>query len=361
MPELMDLNGISIEPFRGDLEALEKMAHHSWRDEYGISSFPNLYRPEFVRYLMGLAPDPRHFIAAYKGEEILAFLANIPRTFAVGGQNVRAILSCLLVSRREYARKGLAQAIIREAVRINQEITRYDLALLYLESGHRSSLLIEKFKREGQPLLFLKKMYVLGRVLDLERVAYSEGLKSWEKLAIKIWGAHRLPEDPKPEGLNFEELGKTDLPEVLSLLNSYNGKADLARIWTGPEELRKEIIYPGVSISLAIKRGGRLVGLINYLEHEHLGKSVERWAWLNHLHLDLLDSEEKRQVINYFLRYLAARGTIGVIEWNKGYYSQGFLYRSRFFPYLRSVNLYAWIFNPGLQLRKMKKIYEVQI
>lgn len=361
MPELMDLNGISIEPFRGDLEALEKMAHHSWRDEYGISSFPNLYRPEFVRYLMGLAPDPRHFIAAYKGQEILAFLANIPRTFAVGGQNIRAILSCLLVSRREYARKGLAQAIIREAVRINQEITHYDLALLYLESGHRSSLLIEKFKREGQPLLFLKKMYVLGRVLDLERVAYSEGLKSWEKLAIKIWGAHRLPEAPKPEGLNFEELGTADLPEVLSLLNSYNGKADLARVWTGPEELRKEIICPGVSISLAIKREGRLVGLVNYLEHEHLGKSVERWAWLNHLHLDLLDSKEKRQVINYFLRYLADRGTIGVIEWNKGYYSQGFLYRSRFFPYFRSVNLYAWIFNPGLQLKKMKKIYEVQI
>lgn len=45
------LAGISIEPFRGDLEGLEKMAHSSWTDEYGFSSFPNFYRPAFLRYL----------------------------------------------------------------------------------------------------------------------------------------------------------------------------------------------------------------------------------------------------------------------------------------------------------------------
>lgn len=361
MAELTDLNGVTIEPFRGDLEALEKMAYHAWRDEYGISSFPNLYRPAFVRYLMGLASDPRHFMAAYKNGEILAFLGNIPRTFYYRGQHYRAILSCLLVSRRELARKGLAQALIREAVRINQEITRYDFALLYLESGHRSSQLIEKFKKEGQPLQYLKKMYVLGRVLDLKRVSHSENLKSWEERAIRIWGAHKVPVPRLPEGLSLEEFSLTDLPEAVDLLNSYRGRAGLARFWTSPEELKKEIIYPGVSSTLAIKKEGRLAGLINYLEHEHLGKSVERWAWLNHLHLERLNSKEKREVINSFLNYLAGRGVVGVIEWNKGYYSQACLVSSRFFPYFRSVNLYAWVFNPDLRLGKMKKIYEVQI
>jgi len=103
------------------------------------------------------------------------------------------------------------------------------------------------------------------------------------------------------------------------------------------------------------KKERKLAGLINYLEHEHLGKSVERWAWLNHLHLDLLTSEEKIGIINYFLNYLAGRGMVGVIEWNKGYYSQAFLYRCRFFPYFRSVNLLAWIFNPALPPGKIKK------
>ncbi|MCX8160810.1 MAG: hypothetical protein N3G18_07755 [Candidatus Saccharicenans sp.] len=361
MLDLTDLQGVTIEPFRGDLEALERMAHHAWRDEYGLASFPNLYRPEFVSYLMRLAPDSRHFIAAYRNGEILAFLANIPRTFAYRGQNFRAILSCLLVSRKEYARRGLAQAIINEAVRINQEITSYDFALLYLESGHRSSQLIEKFKREGAPLQFLKRMHVLGRVLDLERVAYSEGLKNWEKMAIKMWGANRLPSGRLPDGLSLEELRPADLPEAVGLLNSYSQRADLARVWSGPEELNKEISCPNVSTTLAVRKQGRLVGLINYLEHDHLGKSVERWAWMNHLHLDLLTTEEKKGIISSFLNHLAGRGMVGVIEWNKQYYSQGFLYRNRFFPYFRSVNLYAWVFRSGLQLGKMKKIYEVQI
>jgi hypothetical protein len=46
-----DLTGISIETFRGDFEALEKMALASWREEYGAASFPNFYRPAFLHYL----------------------------------------------------------------------------------------------------------------------------------------------------------------------------------------------------------------------------------------------------------------------------------------------------------------------
>lgn len=355
------LKGVSIEPFRGDLEALEKMAHLAWRDEYGIASFPNLYRPAFVRYLMEIAGDQKHFVAAYKGEEILAFLGNIPRVFHYQGKNYRAILSCLLVSRQEYARRGLAQAVINEAVRINLEIAHYDFALLYLESGHRSSRLIEKFKTEGYPLRFLKKMSVLGRVLDLDRVAYSENLKVWEKAAIKIWGAHRLPEPDWSGELVLEEFQEADLPAAINLLNQYAGKVDLARVWLDPEELKREILYPGVSSTLALKKEGRLVALLNYLEHDHLGRSRERWAWLNHLYLDSLQPAEKLQVINNFLHHLASRGIVGVVEWNKGYYPQGFLYRSRFFPYFRHVNLWSWVFNSGLVFKPVKGVYEVQI
>jgi len=358
---MTELTGISIEPFRGDLEALERMAHHSWKDEYGIASFPNLYRPDFVRYLMEIAADPRHFIAAYKGKEILAFLANIPRSFYYRGQTYRAILSCLLVSRKEYARKGLAKAIIKEALRINREITRYDFALLYLESGHRSSQLVEKFKKEGNPLQFLKKMYVLGRVLNLDRVAYSEGLKCWEIAAIKLWGAHRVPKTIIRDDLYFEDFRPNDLEAALNLLNNYAGQADMARVWLNPEELKKELIYPGVSQTLSLKREGKLVGILNYFEHDHIGKSVEPWAWLNHLYLDSLNPEEKVMVVRSFLNYLFAKGKVGVIEWNKGYYSKRFLYQARFFPYFRSVNLYAWVFNPELSFKKIKSVYEVQI
>ncbi len=355
------LSEISIEPFRGDLEALEKMAHQAWREEYGQASFPNLYRPEFVRYLIRIAADPKHFVAAYKGETIVAFLANLPRSFYYKGKIYRAILSCLLVSKREYARQGLAQAIIREALRINQEITRYDFALLYLEQGHRSSQLIEKLKNEGNNLVFLKKMRVLGRILDLDKATYSEGLKIWEKTIIKLWGGHKIPSGKLASEFYLDSLNPAELNQAMNLLNSYTEKTDLARLWVNQSEVDRELNYPGVSNTLSIKRDGQLVGLLNYLEHEHLGQATERWAWLNHLYLDSLKAEEKVRVIKSFLKYLFERGIIGVIEWNKGYYSQGFLYRSRFFPYFRYVNLYAWVFNPELFFGRIKSIYEVQI
>lgn len=112
---------ISIEPFRGDLEALQKMAISSWQDEYGISSFPNLYRPAFVRFLMDCVPDKRHFIAAYKGDEIVSFFANLPRRFRFQGKVYQAVLSCLIVTRKEMFRHGLALDVVKEALGLNKE------------------------------------------------------------------------------------------------------------------------------------------------------------------------------------------------------------------------------------------------
>jgi len=75
------LPSLSIEPFRGNLEELEQMAHSSWRDEYGIESFPNFYRPAFLRFLFDRIKDKDHLIAAYRGDEIVSFLANLPQRF----------------------------------------------------------------------------------------------------------------------------------------------------------------------------------------------------------------------------------------------------------------------------------------
>ena len=88
--------GIKIDTFRGDLEGLEKMAHSAWRDEYGIESFPNLYRPEFLRFVFGRIEDKDHLIAAYRGDEIVSFLANLPRNFSIDGKLYRCKHPCIM-------------------------------------------------------------------------------------------------------------------------------------------------------------------------------------------------------------------------------------------------------------------------
>lgn len=84
------ITGISIEPFRGDLEGLERMAHTSWRDEYGVASFPNFYKPAFLKYIFGRIEDKNLLMAAYKGDEIVSFSPTCPTASISKGRSTAA-------------------------------------------------------------------------------------------------------------------------------------------------------------------------------------------------------------------------------------------------------------------------------
>jgi len=355
----MTFEDISIEPFRGDLENLEHMAHFSWRDEYGAASFPNFYRPAFLRFLFDrIKPEERdHLIAAYRGQEIVAFLANLPQRFHFKGRIYRAIYSCLLVTRKELLRKGMAIALIQEALKINQKY-KYDFSLLTLETGHRSTKMMDKLRREGQRLEWVRKTNVIARILDLGRVSSSEGLKGWEKGAIKFLGSHRPPK-AKP-GVSLREYRAEDVGQCLALLDGYRETVTLALAWD-EKELAWELDYPGVSKTLVFEKEGRIRGMINFIWHEHLGKTKEMWAWINHVAYPELSGKERYGFVQAFLKYCREAGCVGTIEWARKYYPLRPFYRSRFFPYFRAVNLVSWTFNPEISLANIPDVYEIQV
>ncbi len=350
-------SNISIEPFRGDMEGLEEMALSAWRDEYGISSFPNLYRPAFLRFLFDRIEDKRHLIAAYRGDEIVSFFANLPRKMQVGDATYRAVLSCLLVTRKDLFRQGHAQSIIEEALKLNQDLS-YDFALLFLETGHRSTKLIEKLASTGYPVDWVKKIYVLARILDLPRVMGSEDMKGWEKAAIKFLGVHR----GQREDWDFpiRQYRPEDLDACHTLLDSYRNVTGLTLLWE-KEELAWELDYPDVSTTFVYERDGEVKGLINCLLHDHHGRNIERWAWLNHVAMPDLSNREKVSFVRAFMAKVKSEGCVGITEWTRGYYSNKPLFRARFFPYFRALNLHAWKVNRDLDLQNIKRIYEVQI
>jgi GNAT superfamily N-acetyltransferase len=355
----MTLENVSIEPFRGDLENLERMAHLSWRDEYGAASFPNFYRPDFLRFLFDRIPQAEkdHLIAAYRGDEIVAFLANLPQRFHFRGKIYRAIYSCLLVTRKEFLRQGMAIALIQEALRTNRKYN-YDFSLLTLETGHRSTKLMDKFKGEGQRLEWVRKTNVIARILDLGRVGYSEGLKGWEKAAIKLLGSHRPPK--KTPDVALRKYKPADVDQCLALVDRYKETVTLALAWD-KKDLGWELDYPGVSETLVYEKEGRVQGMINFIRHEHLGKTKEPWAWINHVAYPDLSGGERYEFVQAFLKNIQEAGFVGTIEWNRKYYPLRPFYRSRFFPYFRGVNLVSWTFNTEISLANIPDVYEVQI
>jgi len=350
---------ISIEPFRGDYENLERMAHISWRDEYGIASFPNFYRPAFLRYIFErIKPEERdHLIAAYRGDEIVGFMGNLPQRFHFQGKIYRATYSCLLVIRKELLRQGMATTLIKEGLRINQKYS-YDFALFTLETGHRSTKMIEKFKREGHRVEGVKTFRVIARILDLDRVALSEGIKAWERAAIVLIGGRRPPK--KNERIVLREYRAADLDACFELLNRYQSTVELALVWER-ESLAWELQSPGVVQTLVYEKDGRILGMINFIYHDHLGKTKERWAWVNHLAYPDLRPTERRDFVHAFLRYVGDAGCLGAVEWTRNYYPLGPFYRAHFFPYFRAVNLVSWTFNPDISLRNLASVYEIQV
>jgi GNAT superfamily N-acetyltransferase len=352
------LSGINIEAFRGDLDGLEKMAHSAWRDEYGIASFPNLYRPKFLRFVFDRIEDKEHLIAAYRGDEIVSFMANLPRRYSVDGKIYRGVYTCLLVTRKELLRQGIAQALIDKALELNKR-AQYDLSIYALEGGHRSTQLVKKLEATGHTVQWLRRNYVIARILNLKQAALSEGLKNWEKAAIRIIDAERPPK--KREFAPMREYQAEDLDRCLSLLNQYADKIRLALVWDR-EELGIELDYADVSQTLVYEKNGQVEGLINFIYHDHLGKTKERWAWINHVAYPALSSRERRHFVQAFLCYIQEAGCLGAVEWARKYYPMEPLYRNRFFPYFRYVNQVAWIFHPELSFpKKIPAIYEVQI
>ncbi|MGB8952102.1 MAG: GNAT family N-acetyltransferase [Candidatus Aminicenantales bacterium] len=333
------------------------MAHSAWRDEYGISSFPNLYRPDFLKYLFDRLPEKDHLIAAYHQNEIVAFLANLPQKFHYQGKVFRAVYACLLVTRKEFLRRGMATALVNEALCLNRKY-KYDFALFSLEAGHRSTRLTQKLKQTGNPVEWVKKMHVIARVLDLDRISDSEGLKFLEKMAIRLLGGHRPPREIGRPAVREYRTG--DLDQCLALINQYQNKLRLALVWER-EALAWELDYPDVAKTLIYEKNGRIAGLINFIFHDHLGKTKERWAWVNHVAYPDLAPREQFWFVQSFLNFIKEAGCVGAVEWTKKYYSLSPFYRARFFPYFRAIRIVSWTFNPDITLRNIPDVYEIQI
>jgi len=347
----------SFEPFRGDVEELERLAHIAWRDEYGRDSYPNLYSPQYFDYLFGSLEHRDHLIGAYDDDRLMAFMAVLPRMFHCRGEIYRAVLGCLLVTRKEAFRSGMALGLTAKAIELNKK-HNYDFALIYLETGHRSSRMLAKLKAAGNPVQKVKRMGVIPRSLSLDLIFASENLKWYERAAMRFLRLDKL--DSKPPSSFIRPYESEDLTTCHELLDAYKDTVTLTRVFE-PEELARELDYPPMAHSLIWEENARIRGLINWAIVEHVGRITQPWAWLNHLSFGDLDGSERCELVRAFLLKAKEQGAAGVVEWAKNYYPKKPLWKNRFIPYPRSVDMLAWVFHPKLDLSNISDVFEVQI
>lgn len=348
---------VTFETFRGDVSELEHTAQTAWRDEYGLDSYPNLYSPRYFDFLCGAIENRDHLIGAYEDDKLMAFMAALPRRFHFRGESYRAALACLLVTRKDAFRRGMALGLTAKAIELNKKYG-YDFSLLYLESGHRSSKMLAKLKAAGNPVQKVKRMGVIVRALDLGKIFASENVEWYERAAMNLLRLDKL--DQSPISKYIYPYDQSDLDACHKLLDGYKNTVTLSRIME-KDELARELSYPETAYTLVWKENGEIRGLINWVLVDHVGKLVQPWAWLNHLHFGNLENKEKRELIRAFLLETKRQQAAGVVEWAKNYYPKKSLWRNRFIPYPRSVDMLAWVFNSKLDLSDIPDVYELQI
>jgi hypothetical protein len=122
-----------------------------------------------------------------------------------------------------------------------------------------------------------------------------------------------------------------------------------------------ELEWPDVSRTFVWEEDGRVRAMINVILHDHLGKTVERWAWINHVAYPDLSPSERAAFLRAYLVRIRDEGFVGTIDFTKRGWAAGPFYRARFIPYPRAVNLVSWTFNPSISLAGIPVVYEIQV
>jgi GNAT superfamily N-acetyltransferase len=353
------MGDIEYRDFDGDIDALGEMAQGSWYQEYGLSTWPDLYRPELLRHFFQDITDKRYLVGAYDGGRLVAFLANLPRTYRLNGKTHKAAVSCMLVGHKDYRKRGIILNLINDCLRRNEDIGA-DFVLMYLEQKHRSSELFAKHINPKHRIQRLVTMHPIARPIDFDLLAKAERLKWYERFAIKLLGAHRPPKAPKVPG-TVRPYKDTDLPAILALTKTYPDDDRLVRVFD-ESSLGHQLHTQGATSTVVYEREGAVCGFMNYTHLDLLGPGKRYpWAWLDYLYWEGLSAREKRALIAGTWELARQQGIMAVMEWNKNYYRTGPLYRSRFIPYPRYLDLNAWVFNPDLDLSGIKSVFEQQV
>jgi len=345
---------IEVRDFDGDFEALEAMGREAWFEEYGEGSWPDLYQPAMARYLCEDIQDPRFLVAAYDGGKLVAFLANLPRTYRLNGQCYRGVVSDMLAVRPGYSGAGVY--VIGESIRRNRDFDG-DFALLTLEKNHRCARMLRRQKLPASKFCTLKTMVLLGHGIDFPKIVESERMSDWMARISRGVGACRPIAAPAVAGV-ARPYQPEDLPQALALAAGRSDRNRLLRVHN-ERTLAHQLHTENISFTIVYERAGALRGFANVILRDVVSpRGSVRWAWLEFLCWDDCNTREKRALLAAIRQACEPLGCIGILTWHAGIRASWPFLRAGFIPYPRLVDIMAWILNPQVSLHGIEEVSE---
>jgi hypothetical protein len=356
------MSRIEIRPYDGNLEALRKLAYRSWPAEYKDALWPDLYTRTISRYYIESASDPRLMVGAYLEDELVGFMANLPRKYRFRGQVFKGMLSSLLAISPDCP--GALAVMLSACLKGNQDFDA-DFTVFTLDKGHKllrhaGAMQIGRLQ-ETSITECLTVERTLVHAIDFPTIQQHEGLGRLATLGIKTWGAHRPLQPVQTQG-EVRPCQAGDLPEVLALTEQIPDQDQLVRIFDLPALERR--FSPG---DLSAHLGGMVVyehrqkikGFISYSFYDMVNpRGTHPWAWIDLVCWENCLPRERQALLAGAWEQSKAHGCIGVLAWTRQKMSYLPFFRSRFLPYPEPMNVQVVYLRPGISLKGVSGVFE---
>ena len=240
------------------------------------------------------APDPRLYVGAYKGKNLVGCMIAHPDTLRIRGKSfntaVIAITEVLMLHRKQ----GIASKMLEKML---SQITSlgFELVLAFQTAGRGGKNIL---KRAG-----FKKIYKYGhagKVLDKDKMDKLMDLNPiLRKIALKIISA-KIGETKPVRGV-IREVKEDDLDQIVDLLNKESDRLDIASYWT-KEYLKKKIDWR-YKVFVLEKENAILGAVITYTEIGTLGKDYFTTGFLKEMVFqEGVEDRAKQILVNNVLR-----------------------------------------------------------
>ena len=341
-----------------EFDNIEEELLGEWKREFKRDVFFNLFNPKYLRFIFRNPRELKHpFFGAYCVGELVGTIGSVITDVSVRDEEYKFAISGWLTV------KSNVKKLTKRSVYLTLMNGMYDwylrnkidVMLGYIEQGHVKELHRRFAILRNEVVEDLTVVYPIVKVVDYEtwRMNYEED--SLENRVLQDSQYLKIPEVKKYRDL-IRSYRREDIDQCLKLLNSIKDKVDIAQTFER-EELGWLLDFPDISNTIVFEENQQIKGLINYISLESVGITTNKYALIDNIYINDLTSEQTKEFLSQFLHIAKEDGFTGVLDWNKGYYDQNYLYDLGFVRDKRYHDVCFNRINKKINISGIKSIY----
>jgi GNAT superfamily N-acetyltransferase/N-acetylglutamate synthase-like GNAT family acetyltransferase len=319
---------IEVRSFDGGYEQLAEFVARTWRQNYqGRMPVPHWTGDFFAR-----DGGPEEVAmdwtgAAYDGTRLVGLLPGWPVTVLLHGREELVRTGTGASVDGEYQRKGVGKLLNQWAMdHAREHGCGVTLFYLYDRTGQFKGT--KFWKARGMPTEFLCKLGQWVRPLDHA----AEGIR-----------AFRLE----------------DLPACEAMVRQVGDSMDLARRF-GAEELARHLDFKDVARTMVVEHEGRAAGLVNFVDLEILGRTVERFGLIDFVAFDSsLPHARQVDLLRAVLRQLKQDGLAAAFMLRGSNYAGRAMRGAGFLPVFPEYSLMGIKSREDISLENVRRVFHL--